>query len=145
MLQVKSKLIAAVTIWLAACAGDPTSSPGGRYAPGELLQGIEIDRIGQDRVGLREFQDRAMAKAVAFAINRGVARQRIIRITVDTLGGDVHRSLGVEVRRTPVSYTLWLRINGCESDVVFRASATGRIGAPRDRSGCLSAAEQPAQ
>ncbi len=144
MLRAKTMLIAAMASWLAGCAEDATPSPDGGYAPGELLQGIEIDRSGRDRVGLREYQDRAMAGAVGFAMDRGVGQQRITRITVDTLGGEVRRSPGGSVRRAPVRFTVWLRIEGCESNVVFNASATGQIGAPRDSSGCLSAAEQPA-
>ena len=145
MLRANTMLIAVLAGWLVGCTNGATPSSGGRSAPAELLQGIEINRIGQDRVGLREFQDQAMARSVAFAMGRGVARQRITHITVDTTGGEARRSRSIAARRTPVRFTVWLRIEGCESNIVFNASATGQIGAPRDSSGCLSASEQPSQ
>lgn len=86
-----------------------------------------------------------MAKAVAFTMERDVARERITAITIDTTGGQVRRRLGTTPRRTPVRYTIWLRIEGCDTRLVFNADAAGRIAAPTDRSGCLSPAEAPAQ
>ena len=145
MLRVRILMTAVVAIWLAGCAGDTTAEPGNQYARAELLEGIEIDRIGQYRVGLREFQDRALADAVAFVTGRGVARERITRIIIDTIGGDVTGNRRRGMRRRPVRFTLWMRIEGCEANVVFRAGPTGRIGTSQDKSGCLSAAVQPAQ
>ena len=143
MLRAKTMLIGALACWLSGCANGTTPSSLGSSAPGQLLQGIEIERIGRTQVGLREFQDQAMARAVAFAMERGVARQRINRITVETTGGEVRRSRRIGGRRAPVRFTVWLRIEGCESNVVFNAGSTGQIGAPGDTSGCLSSAEQP--
>ncbi len=74
-----------------------------------------------------------------------MARERITSITIDTSGGEVRRRLGTTPRRTPVRYTMWLRIEGCETRVIFTANATQQIAAPTDRSGCLSAAEAAAQ
>ncbi len=143
MPNAKSLLIVAAAVWLGGCAQDATqvSSDGARSA--ELLQGIEIDRIGRNWVHLREFQDRAMAEAVTYAMERGVARERIERITVETTGGARRSGMRSRarggVRRTPVRFTVWLRIADCETSILFRANATGRIAAPNDKSGCLSA------
>ena len=145
MLRARTLLIAALASWLAGCANGDTPRPSGEPAPLELLQGVEINRIGRDRLGLREFQDRAMARAVAYAMEHGVARQRINHFTVETIGGQSGSSGSVGGRRTPVRFTLWMRIEGCESNVVFNASATGQIASPRDRSGCLATDGQPVQ
>ena len=143
MPSANTLLIVAAAIWLAGCTQDAT-----RARSAELLQGIEIDRIGRNRVHLREFQDRAMAEAVAYATERGVARERIERITVETSGGGRSGApMGVRggARRSPVRFAVWLRIADCEANVLFRANATGRIARPRDKSGCLSADGEPVQ
>ena len=137
MPRTQATLIAAMAVWLAACAHGETPRPSGEPAPLELLQGVEINRIGRDRLGLREFQDRAMARAVAYAMERGVPRQRVERITVETFGGQ-SRGGSLTARRTPVRFTLWMRVQDCDSNVVFNAGPTGQISAPRDRSGCLA-------
>ena len=147
MPRAKPLLIATTAIWLGGCAADAARDPGQGAAPAELLQGIEIDRIGRNRVQLREFQDRAMAEAVAYVVDRGVGRERIELITVETVGGDRRSGMRSRarggVRRTPVRFTVWLRIADCEASVLFRAGATGRIAEPKDKSGCLSADGEP--
>ena len=149
MQRPASLLIATAAIWLGGCAADEAGNPGQGTAPAELLQGIEIDRIGRNRVHLREFQDRAMAEAVAYVMDRGLARQRIERVTVETIGGARRSGMRSRarggVRRTPVRFTVWLQVEGCEASVLFRANATGRIAEPKDRSGCLSANGEPLQ
>ena len=144
MRRARTLLIAAATFWLGGCAEDAALDSSDDVPTRELLQDIEINRIGRHRIQLRVYQDRAMAEAVAYAMDRGVARQRIERITVQTVGGAKSATRG-GVRRSPIRYDVWLRIDGCETRVVFNANATGRIAAPTDRSGCLSAAETPAQ
>ncbi len=144
-MRAKAIMIAVAMIWLGGCTEQATLVSSEGVLPEELLDGIAVNRIGRDRIGLGDNQDRAMAKAVAFAVERGVDRERITTITIDTTGGEVRRRLGTTPRRTPVRYTIWLRIEGCETRVVFNANATGRIAAPTDRSGCLSAAETPGQ
>ena len=144
MRRAKLLLIAATAIWLGGCAEDAALDPGDSVATRELLEGIEVNRIGRHRIQLREFQDRAMAEAVAYAMDRGVARQRIERITVQTLGGAKSATRG-GVHRAPIRYTVWLRIEGCPRSVQFRAAATGRISTPEDKGGCLSTDDQPAQ
>ena len=143
MRRAKFLMIAATAIWLGGCAEDAALDPGEGVVPRELLQGIEINRIGRHRIQLREFQDRAMAGAVAYAMDRGVARQRIERITVQTLGGARTATRG-GVRRSAIRYAVWLRIEGCPKSVQFRAGATGRISTPSDKGGCLAADDQPA-
>ena len=148
MPSAKTLLIVAAAIWLGGCAQDAALGSGQGVAPGELLQGIEIDRIGRNRVHLREFQNRAMAEAVAYAMERGIARERIERVTVETSGGGRSgASMGVRggARRSPVRFAVWLRIADCEASVLFRANASGQIAKPRDRNGCLSADGEPVQ
>ena len=149
MTNAKPLLIVAAVIWLGGCTQDASQVPSDGARSAELLQGIEIDRIGRDRVHQREFQDRAMAEAVAYALERGVARERIERITVETTGGARRSGMRSRarggVRRTPVRFTVWLRITDCETSILFRANANGRIATPNDRSGCLSADGEPVQ
>ncbi len=141
-------VIATTAIWLGGCAETAARNEDQDMAPTELLQGIEIDLIGRNRVHLREFQVRAMAEAVAYAMARGVARERIERITLETVGGarsgasSGRRGGG---RRPATRFTVWLRIADCESSVLFRASATGRIVTPKDKSDCLSLYDGPVQ
>ena len=144
MRRARTHLIAATAIWLAGCADDAALDAREGTVPRELLQGIEINRIGRHRLQLREFQDRAMAEAVAYIMDRGVSRQRIERITVQTLGGARTATRG-GVRRAPIRYTVWLRIEGCRKSVQFSAAATGRIRTPSDTGGCLAAGDPPAQ
>ncbi len=144
MRHVTFLIIAATAIWLGGCAEDAALDTGKDAVPRELLQGIEINRIGRHRIQLREFQDRAMAEAVAYAMDRGVARQRIGRITVQSLGGARTATRG-GVRRSAIRYTVWLRIEDCPKSVQFRAGATGRISTPSDKGGCLDAGDPPAR
>ena len=78
--------------------------------------------------------------------DRGVARERIELITIQTMGG-VSRSGSSQggVRLAPFRYTVWLQISGCEANVKFRTGASGRIHVPRDRSDCLPVDEEPAE
>ncbi len=137
-------LIAATAVWLGGCAEHAVEEAGEGGASAELLQGIEIQRTGRNRPELREAQDQAMADAVAYVIDRGVARERIELITIQTMGGPT-RSPGGRggVRRSPYRYTLWLQVEGCETNVRFRTGASARIHVPRDRSDCLTEEEKP--
>ena len=85
-----------------------------------------------------------MAEAVAYAMDRGLARQRIKRITVQSLGGARTATRG-GVRRSPIRYDVWLRIEGCQRSVRFRAGPTGRITTREDKGSCLATDDQPAQ
>ena len=78
MRHAKSLLIAATAIWLGGCVEHAVQEAGESGAPAELLQGIEIQRTGRNRADLREAQDRAMADAVAYVTDRGVARERTL-------------------------------------------------------------------
>ncbi len=141
----KALLIAATAISLAGCAEHAVEEAGeGGASPELLLQGIEIQRTGRNRPELREAQDQAMADAVAYVMDRGVARERIELITIQTMGGPT-RSAGGRggVRRSPYRYTLWLQVEGCETNVRFRTGASARIHVPRDRSDCLAEDEEP--
>lgn len=128
---------------LSGCAGSTTTSVGGSgvtYSTpsqqGDNLQGVEIRRIGNDQPRFREFQDRAVADALAVVDRSGIDRERIKNITVDTRGGEV--SGGLRPIRTAPRYTVWLNIEGCERGVSFNASSTGRVASPSDPSGCLA-------
>lgn len=144
MRLAKTLLIAATAIWLGGCVEHAVEEAGEGGDPAVLLQGIEIERTGRNRADLRAIQDRAMADAVAYVTERGVARERIELITIQTMGG-VSRSGSSQggVRLAPFRYTVWLQIAGCETNVKFRTGASGRIHVPRDRSDCLSYDEQP--
>ena len=146
MRRVMTHLIAATAIWLGGCVEHAVQEAGEGGDPAVLLQGIEIQRTGRNRADLRAAQDLAMADAVAYVTDRGVARERIELITVQTTGG-VSRSGSSQggVRLAPFRYTVWLQIAGCENNVKFRTGASGRIHVPRDRSDCLSDDEQPAE
>ena len=99
------------------------------------LQGIEIRRIGNDQVRLREFQDRAIINSISHLEAAGIERGRIENVTVDTTGGETgggFRSLSTSAR-----YMVWINIEGCERSVMFNAGPTGQVSAPRDSSACL--------
>lgn len=146
MRRVMTHLIAATAIWLGGCAEHAVQEAGEGGDPAVLLQGIEIQRTGRNRADLRAAQDLAMADAVAYVTDRGVARERIELITIQTMGG-VSRSGSSQggVRLAPFRYTVWLQIEGCETNVKFRTGASGRIHVPRDRSDCLAGDDKPVE
>lgn len=109
---------------LAACAGSG-NNPGTTSYYAAQFEGLKIRRIGNDQVGNREFQNRAIANALADLAARGVDRDRIENVTVSTSGGE--GSSGFGGLSFNYSFDLWFNIKGCESSIVYRAGPTGRI------------------
>lgn len=127
---------------LAACAGDSSVTVGGSNVSatatrpyGGDLSGIEIRRIGNDAIRFRESQDRAIVNSLRYLEANGVTKDRIQQVTVETQGGE--RSGFGFVGSSP-RYAVWVSVKGCESSLLFQASAGGSIATPRDRGGCLA-------
>ncbi len=144
--SVKLLPLAFSVLILGSCSDNAIVSAGGSYSGGSGagltyssayggdLSGIEIRRIGNDAIRFREFQDRTMFNALGFLEAHGIERERLKRITIETQGGG---SSGFGSFGSMPSYGVWISIEGCESDIFFRGSASGAIARPRDRAGCL--------
>ena len=147
MRTILALLLSALTMIAAGCSVENGSvgvggSGVGYTTTGDTrsdLQGIEIRRIGNDQVRLREFQDRSILNALAYLDAHGIGRGRIESVTVDTIGGETgggFRSLSTSAR-----YMVWINIEGCESNVMFNAGPTGQVGTLRDSSTCLGSSQ----
>lgn len=99
------------------------------------LSGIEIRRIGNDKIFFREFQDRAMHKTLVILNQRGVPRAAVKKIIIDTQGGETGR--GIFGNSLSVSYDLWVTLEGCPKSIYLNASASGNITNLWDKGGCL--------
>lgn len=121
---------------LTACASSPHRGTTADYAA--EFEGLSIRRIGNDRPGNREFQNRAISKALSDLAAKGVSRDDIENITVSTSGGALSGgSTFLSIGRS-FTYDLWFTIKGCDSSVVYRAGPTGAITTMADKSNCLS-------
>ena len=100
------------------------------------LSGIEIRRIGNDKIFFREFQDRAMHKTVVILGQRGVPRSAVRKITIDTHGGEPGASF-FGGGSLSVNYDLWVTLDGCPTSIYLNASASGNITNLWDKGGCL--------
>jgi hypothetical protein len=139
-------ILIAVSIFTAAgCAGESTVGVGHSgvgYSKSSAepvdLSGIEVRRIGNDQVRLREFQDRAIANSIAHLQSQGIERERIKSVTVDTIGGESSGSLTIG---TSARYMVWVKVDGCEKDVMYNAGPTGQVSTPRDSGACLQTSQ----
>ena len=137
----KSKLPLAaallVSLALGACASDP-SVPRSAYR-GDLGD-VEINRIGDLKLSDVEFQDIAMRNAVGHAEGHQVPIEAVERITIvgnEAVGPSLSKSkLGRLNQRT--SYRLWMKVVGCDKDIMYTASPAGRLTSVTDEGKCLS-------
>ena len=136
MFRLKLMVLALASLGLVACAGDDVSR-GTTSAYAAEFQGLDIRRIGNDRVGNREFQNRAILNGLQDLEAHGIGRDRIEGITVSTSGGELSRSSIFPTIGRTFTYDVWYKIKGCESSVLYRAGPTGGITTSNDTSGCL--------
>ena len=144
-MRALSALLLSASITIAAGCTDTNSTVGVGHsgvgytkssaAPVDLGD-IEIRRIGNDRVGLREYQDRAIVNSISHLEANGIERGRIESVTVDTIGGETGG--GLLSLSTSARYMVWINIEGFESNVRVNAGPTGQVRAPRDTSACLN-------
>ena len=147
MRTILALLLSAMAAMAAGCTSESSSvgvggSNVGYTTTGDTradLQGIEIRRIGNDQVRLREFQDRAIVNSISHLEANGIERGRIESVTVDTVGGET--SGGFRSLSTSARYMVWINIEGCERSVMFNAGPTGQVGTPRDSSACLGSSQ----
>lgn len=140
-------VIAASIMAAAGCSGQSATVGVGHSGVGYSkstsgpvdLSGIEVRRIGNDQVRLREFQDRAIANSIAHLESQGIERERIKSVTVDTIGGESSGSLSIG---TSARYMVWVKVDGCEKDVMYNAGPTGQVSTPRDSGACLQTSQQ---
>jgi hypothetical protein len=143
MRTILALLLSAMAVIAAGCTSETSSvgvagsgvgytTTGGTRAD---LQGIEIRRIGNDQVRLREFQDRSVLSALAYLDAHGIERGRIESVTVDTIGGETGGGFGA--MHSAARYSVWVNVKGCERSVSFNAGPTGRVAAPHDPGACL--------
>ena len=121
---------------LTACASSTHRGTTADYAA--EFEGLSIRRIGNDRPGNREFQNRAISKALSDLAAKGVSRDAIENITVSTSGGALSGGSSFLSIGRSFTYDLWFTIKGCDSSVVYRAGPTGAITTTADKSSCLS-------
>ena len=96
-------LLAASIMTATGCTGESATVGVGHSGVGYSkstsgpvdLSGIDVRRIGNDQVRLREFQDRAIANSIAHLGSQGIERERIKSVTVDTIGGESGGSLSI--------------------------------------------------
>jgi len=119
---------------LAGCAAAPAQAYNSNY--GYDLSGIEIRRIGNDKIFFREFQDRAMHKTLEILGQRGVPRAAVKKITIDTHGGEPSGGF-FGGGSLSVNYDLWVTLDGCPKSIYLNASASGNITNLWDKGGCL--------
>ncbi len=135
----KAPLAAAllVSAALSACASDP-GVPRGEFR-GDLGD-VEINRIGDLKLSDVEFQDTAMRNAVGHAEAHQVPAEAVERITIvgnEAVGPSLSKGqLGRLNRRT--SYRLWVKVVGCDKDIMYTASPAGRLTSVTDEGACLS-------
>jgi len=120
---------------LAACAGEGGNRGTTAHYAAEF-EGLKIRRIGNDQVGNREYQNRAISNGLRDLAAHGIARDRIEDITVSTSGGEGSSTFGFSLNYT---YNVWFNIEGCDSPIVYRAGPTGAITTSVDKAGCLKA------
>ena len=133
--------LAAVLLLSAALSACGSASGGSRGAYRGDLSEVEINRIGDLRQSDVEFQNIAMRNAVGHAEAHQVPAEAIERITIvgnEALGPSPSKSkLGRLNRRT--SYRLWVKVVGCDQDVMYTASPAGRLTSVTDEGDCLAA------
>ena len=123
---------------LGSCAGDGTHR-GTTADYAAEFKGLEIRRIGNDQIGNREFQNRAISNGLRNLEAQGIGRDRIEDVTVSTSGGEAARSSAFPLLGVNYNYDVWFNVKGCDSPVVYRAGPTGAITTSVDKSGCLGA------
>ena len=147
MRTILALLLSALTMIAAGCAVENGSvgvggSNVGYTTTGDTradLQGIEIRRIGNDQVRLREFQDRAIVNSISHLKANGIERGRIESVTVDTIGGETCCDLLLFV--ISALYMVWINIEGCESNGVIPRRKNSKVGTLRDSSTCLGSSQ----
>ena len=133
---------------LVGCAetsGDGASSSAVRDAR-DSYEGIPIRRTGNYRPRDREFQNRAIFRALAYLKTNDIPADRVTGINIGTMAADrssfgnlrIGASSGLAVPVQP-RYDLWVSIEGCKSPVHFISTYSGRPSRPYDKSGCLAA------
>jgi hypothetical protein len=123
---------------LAACASGDSTHRGTTADYAAEFEGLSIRRIGDDRPGNREFQNRAISRALSDLAAKGVSHDDIENITVSTSGGSLSGGSSFLSLGRSYTYDLWFTIKGCDSSVVYRAGPTGAITTMADKSNCLS-------
>lgn len=138
LLRLKLAILLLAGLGLASCANDGAHH-GTTADYAAEFQGLEIRRIGNDQVGNREFQNRAISNSLRDLAAHGIGRDRIEDITVSTSGGEGARSSAFPTLAANYRYDVWFNIKGCDSSVVYRAGPTGGITTGQDKSACLGA------
>ena len=132
--------LAAVLLLSAALSACGSASGGSRAEFREDFRDVEINRIGDLRQSDVEFQNIAMRNAVRHAEGRQVPAAAVERITIvgnERVGPSLSNSkLGRLNRRT--SDRLWVKVVGCDQDVMYTASPAGRLTSVTDEGGCLA-------
>ena len=136
MFRKKSLLSFVALALLAGCAEGAGSNPGTRAYYAAEFEGLQIRRIGNDTLGSREFQNRAILSALNRLAAGGVPRADIEHITVSVDGG-FQQAGGLFSSAS--TFRIWVDVKGCDDDVMFQARASGSITAVQDEAHCLKA------
>ena len=133
--------LAAVLLLSAALSACGSASGGSRAAFREGFRDVEINRIGDLRQSDVEFQNIAMRNAVRHAEGHQVPAEAVERITIvgnEPVAPSLSNSkFGGLNRRT--SYRLWVKVVGCDRDILYTASPAGRLTSVTDEGRCLAA------
>ena len=138
MSRLKLLVIVLSLLGLAACAGGDSTHRGTTADYAAEFEGLSIRRIGNDRPGNREFQNRAISNGLRDLAAHGIPRSSIENITVSTMGGQQSGGTFLPSIGRTFNYDVWFNIAGCESGVVYRAGPTGGITTKVDKSSCLA-------
>ena len=103
----------------------------------QTYEGTRIYRIGDYSHRIREFQDYAILNAIDHLLAAGVARPAINQITIepDKGAGVLSQRSGFPLSTT---YRLWIKVEGCRSNIFMRAASTGRLTSVSDAADCLT-------
>ena len=135
--------LAAVLLVSAALSACGSGSSGSRGEYRGDLSDVEINRIGDLKLSDVEFQNIAMRNAIGHAEGHQVPAEAVERITIvgnERAGPSLSKGkLGRLNQRT--SYRLWVKVAGCDKDIMYTASPAGRLTSVTDEGECLSSPE----
>ncbi|MDJ0946395.1 MAG: hypothetical protein QNJ30_23330 [Kiloniellales bacterium] len=129
----------------------PRESPASGSASGKSesefeseFSSVEVNRLGSFGQTEKEFQNAAIRNAVKHAQDHQVPGEAVERITImgnEPVGSSLSQGTPEQANR-PTSYRVWVKIQGCERDIMYTTSQVGRLISYTDDADCLAAARR---
>lgn len=128
----------AATLLLAALVAACQTTGGGSSSE---LRGdyshVKIDRIGDLGVTDTEFQNVSIRNALALVESKQIPAESVEKVVIQS-----EQAIGPPFARRsfgrPVSFRMWLYLEGCDRDLMITASPAGRLTSVTDTGKCLS-------